>query len=300
MFGGTPQLVLDPRLVPDLDDVELILKVETLNPIRSFKGRGAEELVRRLGTGNQPLVCASAGNFGQGLAYAAQASGRAVHVFAAEGANALKVERMRRLGAEVRIGGADFDGAKERARAYADSCGARFVEDGREPAISEGAGAIAVELLRASAPLDAIFVPVGNGGLIAGIAHWVAATAPTTRVIGVCAAGAPAMQRSFHACAPISAPARTIADGIAVRVPVPEALDDISGVVHDVVLVDDARIVASMQLIHRVLGLAIEPAGAVGFAALIERGHELAGTRVATVLCGSNLAPDDVRKWLPT
>src|SRR5437763_6769197 len=223
-FSDTPQVVLEGA-------VKTIVKVETLNPIRSFKGRGAEEFVRRRGRVAGALVCASAGNFGQALAHAARAAALPLDVFAAESANPAKVERMRALGAQVELGGDDFDAAKDRARAHAEATGAEFVEDGREPAISEGAGAIGVELLERNSTLEAVVVPLGNGALIVGIAHWVKAISPATRVIGVCAAGAPAMERSFRADAPVAEPADTIADGIAVRVPVPEALADMRGVV---------------------------------------------------------------------
>jgi threonine dehydratase len=297
-FAHTPQVSLSRSAVPAGTAAEIVCKVETVNPIRCFKGRGAEELVRRLGPGRHELVCASAGNFGQGVAYAAGAAGVPVTVFAAEAANPAKVERMRALGAEVTLGGRDFDEAKELARRHAEAHGGRFVEDGREAAISEGAGAIAVELLERDPGLDAIVVPVGNGALIVGIAHWVAAAAPAIRVIGVCAAGAPAMERSFHTGGAVSCPAATIADGIAVRVPVPEALADMLGVVDDVVLVDDEQIVAAMRLVHGELGLVAEPAGAAGVAAVLAGAGGLAGARVATVLTGSNVAPADMRRWL--
>jgi threonine dehydratase len=125
---------------------ELILKLEMFNPVRSFKGRGADYFMRGVGPGAH-VVCASAGNFGQAIAYTARARGIRATVFCAEGANPVKVTRIRDLGAEVRLGGADFDAAKDVARAYAaDKEGRLFVEDGREPRISEGAGTIAPEL----------------------------------------------------------------------------------------------------------------------------------------------------------
>jgi threonine dehydratase len=119
---------------------ELRLKVETLTPIRSFKGRGASWLLHRLGAEAAPgLVCASAGNFGQGLAHAARSRGVRATVFAAVNANPLKVEAMRGFGAEVRLEGRDFDAAKAAARSFAAATGRVFVEDGLHPAIAEGA-----------------------------------------------------------------------------------------------------------------------------------------------------------------
>jgi threonine dehydratase len=110
VFLGSPQYEAE-TLGDDLG-LRLVCKVETANPIRSFKGRGTDYLLHRLGGEGERLVCASAGNFGQGLAYAARKRGVPLTVFAAQSANPAKVERMRRLGAEVRLEGKDFEEAK--------------------------------------------------------------------------------------------------------------------------------------------------------------------------------------------
>jgi len=296
VFLDTPQYECEP--LSDLLGLRLILKVETLNPIRSFKGRGAETFVARDG-GDAPLVCASAGNFGQGMAYACRSRALPLTVFAAESANPLKLERMRGLGAEVRLAGRDFDVAKDAARAFARAHGMRFVEDGRDPAIAEGAGTIALELLADAGDLDAIFVPLGNGALLAGVATVLRHRRSSVRVIAVAARGAPAMVDSLQAGRPLTSErADTIADGIAVRVPVPEALGDLVGLVDETRLVDDAEIIQAMRLLHRHAGVVVEPAGAVGVAALLEGPGTWAGARVATVLCGGNLTPAQLRDWL--
>jgi threonine dehydratase len=206
---------------------------------------------------------------------------------------------MRSFGAEVRLEGSDFDAAKEAARGHAAETNAWMVEDGLEPEISEGAGSIGVELLRESVPLDAVLVPLGNGALLNGIARWVKAASPATRVIGVCAAGAPAMQESFLAGTPvIHDRVDTIADGIAVRVPIPEAVSDMRGIVDDVRLISDSHIIHAMKLLYRQAGLLIEPAGAAGLAALLDGGAEFRDAHVATVLCGGNLTDEQVRRWI--
>jgi threonine dehydratase len=220
-------------------------------------------------------------------------------VFAAEGANPLKVHRMREFGAEVRLAGEDFGAAKAAARAHADRTGARFLEDGREPETAEGAGTIAVELGRRGEPLDALLVPVGDGALIAGIGTWAKTHMPETRVIGVCAAGAPALALSWRAGRPVStAEADTIADGIWIREPVPEALEDLQPVVDDMVLVTDDAMIAAMRLLFAEAGLVAEPAGAAGLAALLEHGAAWKGARVGTPVCGGNLTSEQVRRWL--
>jgi threonine dehydratase len=276
----------------------LALKVETLNPIRSFKGRGTELLAARL-TDRRPLVCASAGNFGQGLARAGVRRDVPVVVFAAERANPLKIAAMRALGADVRLAGADFDAAKVAARAYASAAGASYVEDGAVPEIAEGAGTMALELTEAGVSPDVVLVPLGNGALVTGVGTWLRHAAPGARVVAVVAAGAPSMRLSFEQRRPVSTPsAETIADGIAVREPVPYALASMLGVVDEVVTVSDVEIVHAMRLAHEHLGLVVEPAGAAGLAALAARPERWRGALVAIPLCGGNVTPSDARGWL--
>jgi threonine dehydratase len=295
VFLHSPQVRVERHAV-DLG-CELFVKVETVNPIRSFKGRGADFFLRSIDLGER-LVCASAGNFGQAMAYACRRRGMPLVVFASVNANELKIEAMRRLGADVRLAGHDFDAAKDAARAFATAAGARMVEDGLEPAISEGAGTIAVELLTQPEPLEAIVIPLGNGALLGGVARWTKAVSPSTEVIAVQAAGAPAMERSWRLGSVVELPAQTVADGIAVRVPIPEAVGDMYGRVDDVLLVDDDAIVEAMRLCHRRLGLVVEPAGAVGLAAVAAHRRRFADRRVATILCGGNMTAEQIGRWL--
>jgi threonine dehydratase len=296
VFRRTPQF--ESQTLSSAFGMELVLKVETVNPIRSFKGRGADYFLSDLSPRTKSLVCGSAGNFGQAMAYASSRRGVAIVVFAAENANPLKIERMRSLGAEVRLYGADFDAAKQEARLYAEETGATFVEDGREPAVSEGAGTIALELCQLQGSLDFVLAPLGNGALLAGIGLWMKAHSPATRVIGICAWGAPAMAISLKTGKTQSSFASTIADGIAVRVPVPEALDDLSSVVDEVLLVGDNALIEAMQLAYRHHGLVLEPAGAAGLAAAVTYEGRFRGGRVAVPLCGGNLTEGQAQEWL--
>jgi threonine dehydratase len=276
----------------------LVVKVETVNPIRSFKGRGTEYLTASL-SGRPHLVCATAGNFGQGMAYSARRRAFPVTVFASEHANPLKVERMRALGAEVRLVGEDFDAAHLAAEEYAAENDARMVEDGRDPALSEGAGTIGMELLRWPEPLDAVLVPLGDGALLAGVSRWVKAHRPNVRMIGVCAAGAPAMERSWRAGAVMELERpETIADGIAVRMPFPEALADLTGLVDDILLVEDETMVTAMRQAHQEIGVVLEPSGAAGLAALLTYRERFKGQLVGTILSGGNVTAQQMRKWL--
>jgi threonine dehydratase len=297
VFRDTPQYVSEPlsgRL-----GVTVVLKVETANPIRSFKGRGADYLLQCIGSQPSGFVCASAGNFGQGMAYAARKRGIRLTVFAAVTANSLKVDRMRALGANVILSGQDFDDAKESALRHATETGAFYVEDGLLGPIAEGAGTIAAELGRMSDPLDACVVPLGNGSLINGMGLWLKRFSPSTKVVGVCPSGAPAMYTSWRAGKAVSTSTMdTIADGIAVRVPVPEALEIMRSAVDEVMLVSDPEILEAMRWLHRDEGLVVEPAGAAGIAAVAKLRGKLAGKRVAVPLTGGNMTEEQLRTWL--
>jgi threonine dehydratase len=285
-FLNSPQYNCEP-----LSDA-LTLKLDFTNPIRSFKGRGASFLVsemqRREDT--RAIVCASAGNWGQAMAYACRSLNLPIVIYASVHANPLKIERMKAYGAEVRLAGEDFDCAKDAAKAYAKSIDGWMVEDGFEPEVSEGHGTIAVELLARANVFDAVVIPLGNGAMLNGMARWLKAAAPETRVLGASAFGADAMEKSWRYQKLISQPsANTIADGIAVRVPIAEAVADMQGFVDDVLLINDAHIVDAMKLIYQHAGLMVEPAGAVGVAALLAHRLQFVHQRVATVLCGSNI-----------
>jgi threonine dehydratase len=290
VFRNTPQYA-DQQLSAALGG-EVTVKVETANPLRSFKGRGADFLLGRIESG-AAIVCSSTGNFGQAMAWAGRRRGIAVEVFVPASVNPLKLARVRACGATVTAVGRDLEAAEAAAREHAAKSGRRYLEDGQETAIAEGAGTIAVELLRAG-PFDTVVVPVGYGELISGIACWIKHHAPRTRVVGVCAAGAPCMALSWRARQPVSTErSETIAEGLGVRIPVPESVTRLAALVDDMVLVEDADLLDAMRLAARTLGLLLEPSGAAGLAA-IQR-HGLAGDRLATILTGSNLRPEHLR-----
>jgi len=305
VFLHSPQFVCEP--LAERVGGRLTLKVETVNPIRSFKGRGADyavgKAVERAPGDRTPIVCASAGNFGQGMAYACRRRGLPITVFAATGANPMKLGRMRALGAEVRIAGADLEDAQRAAQAWAAERGARFLKDGDDPHVAEGAGTIAVELLAGADAFDVVVVPVGDGALINGVARWIKAAAPATRVIGVCSRGAPALaeawrrqRRGLPWQEPGAMPG-TIADGIAVRAPIAASVEDMRDRVDDMVLVDDAALIAALRALHADAGLVAEPAGVAGLAALLTRTVDAAGLRVATVICGGNATRDQLAAY---
>lgn len=290
MFRETPQY-WDEQLCTVLGR-RVIVKVETANPLRSFKGRGTDFLMGQLDPARH-VVCASTGNFGQGVAYAASARGIPAVVFTPVGVNPSKLDRIRSFGATV-IESGDVLSVKDAALDYAAAAPERlYIEDGHEPAIAEGAGSIAVELLREHRP-DTIVVPVGDGALITGIACWAKEFAPLTRIVGVCATGAPSMLHSFRSGRPEpSDRADTIAEGIQISTPVASSVTRMCQLVDDLVLVDDSAMLDAMRLAATTLGLVLEPAGAAGLAALAV--HDLPGDTFATVLTGSNIRADLLR-----
>lgn len=278
----------------------VVVKAESANPIGCFKGRGTwlavEALLAAGEVGERTgLVAASAGNFGQGVAFAARAHRVPFAVFAALNANPAKVAAMRRLGAEVRLVGEDFDAAREAAARHAATTGWRLIVDGADPRIAIGAGTMAVELTdgveRGELPaLEELYVPVGNGALIGGIGVWLKAATPATRLIGVQAEGAPAMTRSWHEGLAIETPTvDTVADGIAARVPVPEALDIMRGVVDDMLLVDDPAILDAQRELAAALPFAVEPSAAAAWAAM--RIAPAGAGAIGFILTGGNLPP---------
>ena len=258
----------------------VVLKVESINPIRAFKGRGTWLVVEGLaGEGrigpDRPAVAASTGNFGQGLAYAARAHGIPAVVFADEHANPVKLDRIRSYGATVIQEGSDFDDARAAAAAYAGASGGELITDGEDPRIAAGAATLAVEVTDAAAegavPLPSVaYVPLGNGALIVGVGAWLRHAAPGCRVVGVAASAAPSMVLSWRAGRPVETEtAATYAEGLACRVPVPAALDMMVGRVDDLLLVTEAQLRAAESELAAATGITVEGAAAASWAGLL-------------------------------
>jgi threonine dehydratase len=276
------------------------LKVETLNPVRSFKGRGTELVMSRLASERRypSVVCASAGNLGQALAYSGSRRGIPVTVFAAASASALKIERMRSLGATVHLGGTDIERPRALAREFAQVEGAFLVEDSLNVDTCEGAATIGLELLSGAERPDVLIIALGGGALASGVGYVAGELSPSTEVVAVQPTGAPAMALSWRKRTVVNTDTiDTIADGVAGRHPIPEVLDDLLEVVDDVVLVDDDLIKRGMRLMFERAGLVVEPSAALGVAAILGNPERFTGLSVATVVCGSNVTAADFRAW---
>ncbi|MEU7476391.1 pyridoxal-phosphate dependent enzyme [Lentzea sp. NPDC042327] len=273
------------------------IKLETANPVRSFKGRGTELVTGLLAEqGRTAVVCASAGNLGQALAWSGRRRGLAVTVVASVRAPAAKLDRIRALGAELELVDGDFELARERAAHIAGERGIRLLEDSLDVETCEGAATIGLELGR---EFDAVLLALGGGALATGVGHVVKTQAPAAEVVCVQPAGAPALTRSWHERRVVTTgSADTIADGVAGRFPIPEVLDDLLQVADDAVLVREPPIIEGMRLLLEHAGLVVEPSAALGVAAVLEDRERFAGRHVVMVICGSNVDPDAYRGWV--
>ncbi|WP_033285250.1 threonine ammonia-lyase [Streptomyces sp. NRRL F-525] len=334
VFLGTP-LYRCEALEPGLG-CAVSIKLETANPVRSFKGRGTEVVASLLAEhGPRAVVCASAGNLGQALAWSGRGRGLDVTVVASRFATTAKLDRIRALGAGLELVDGDHELARERAAAIARYDGIRLVEDSLDLETCEGAATIGLELVEAreganpgaqakradltdqadqadqaqlaeqaqlpvpAPPFDAVLIALGGGALATGVGHVLKALAPGVEVICVQPLGAPALTRSWHERRVVTTDSTdTIADGVAGRCPIPAVLDDLLLVADDAVLVQEASIIAGMRMLLDHAGLVVEPSAALGIAAILEDRDRFAGRHVVTVVCGSNVDGDAYRRWV--
>lgn len=273
------------------------LKREDTHELGAFKWRGALPTLRGYGDVGT-VVTASTGNHGAATAWAAQQLGLRATVFVPEQVSATKLAHMERLGAEIRREGADMDEAKERGTAEAARLGVPFFEDGAEPAQYEGYAAIGDELLdQLGEPPAAVIVPVGNGALLGGIGRAVLARSPETLRVGVVAAAAPVMADSWEAGRPVtSTESATFADGLAVRVAIPYAVDALNEVATHMLRVSEAEIAGGV-LAYANAGIRAEGAAGAALAAL----PQLPGLDgpVVLIVTGRNI-DDELLRRLPS
>jgi threonine dehydratase len=242
------------------------LKREDVHELGAFKWRGALPVLEQY---RSDVVTASTGNHGAATAWAARKLGVSATVFVPEQASATKVAHIERLGAEIRRGGADMDEAKELGKAEAEARGLPFFEDGAEPAQYEGYAAIGDEILdQLDEPPAAVVVPVGNGALLGGIGRAVLRRSPDTLRIGVVAAAAPVMADSWEAGRAVeSSESATFADGLAVRVAIPYAVEALNEVATHMLRVTEAEMARAVGA-YADAGIRAEGAAAAALAAL--------------------------------
>ncbi|MEZ5102687.1 MAG: pyridoxal-phosphate dependent enzyme [Thermoleophilia bacterium] len=264
---ATPLEPAPPALAARAD---VWLKREDVHELGAFKWRGAVPTLDAFrARGAREVVTASTGNHGAATAWAAARAGLRATVFAPVGASRAKLAIVEGLGAEVREVGRDLDEAKDLARAHAAASGAVFFEDGAEPTQFAGYAAIARELVaQLGRPPAAVLVPVGNGALLAGVGGALRRLAPSAERVGVAAKEAPVMALS-HAAGRVVESDRsdTFADGLAVRVAIPLAVEELATAASRFLLVSERAIAQAVGAYARA-GLRVEGSGAATLAAL--------------------------------
>jgi len=276
------------------------IKLETANPVRSFKARGTELVAAQLvDQGRRAAVCASAGNLGQALGWSGRRRGLDVTVVASRRATAAKLDRIRALGVELELVDGDFELARERAVHIAQQRGIRLLEDSLDVETGEGAATIGLELAEAGPSFDAVLIALGGGAMATGIGYVLKSLTPDVETICVQPAGAPALTRSWHERRVVTTDAtHTIADGVAGRYPISAVLNDLLQVADDAVLVQEESIVAGLRLLLEYAGLVVEPSAALGIAAVLEDPERFAGRHLVTVICGSNVDLESYHRWV--
>jgi threonine dehydratase len=282
--------------IPDLDarcGVPVFLKGEHLQPVGAFKVRGAYTAASRIPAELRArgLITYSSGNHGQAVAWAARRLNTRAVVVMPERAPAVKVEGVRRLGGEVIIAGNSSAERYTKAQQMVEEQGLIMVPPFESLEVIAGQGTCGLEILEQCPEVQTILVPVGGGGLIAGIACATAALKPEVQVIGVEPVGAPKLARALEAGHPVKLDhTESLADGL-----LPLSIGTIpfgilSGIVRQSVLVDEAEIEEGLRFLYRQGGLSVEPSGAVTTAAVLAGRVQLSGPAVA-VVSGGNVDP---------
>ena len=287
----TPLLPL-PALAR-LAGVPVVVKCEHLQPIGAFKIRGAYTAISRIPaeTRTRGVITYSSGNHGQAVAFAARRLGIRAVVVMPQRAPAIKVDGVRRLGGEVVIAGNSSAERYDQARRMADEQGLVMVPPYESLDVIAGQGTCGLEIIDEYPTVETIVVPVGGGGLIAGIAAAVAALKPEVKVIGVEPVGAAKLARALEAGRPVKLDhTDSLADGL-----LPLSIGELpfrvlSGVVRESVQVTEDEIVAGVRFLYKEAGLSVEPSGAVTTAALLSGRFRPSGPTVA-VLSGGNVDP---------
>jgi len=278
----------------------VLVKHENHQPIGVFKGRGGINLISRMPDAERAsgVITASTGNHGQSVAFAARLFGVKAQTLVPEGANPLKVDSMRALGAEVLFYGRDFDDARVRAESIAAATGMRYIHSGNEPLLIAGVGTIALEIIEAAPEVDAIIVPIGGGSGAAGACITAKSINPAIKIIGVQSEKAPAAFKSWKARQVLEDKMETIAEGLATRVGFELPQRILWEHLDDFVLVSDEEIQHAIALYVEKAHTLAEAAGAASLAALVKYVDRFRGMTVALVLSGGNITTAQLRAAL--
>lgn len=279
-------------ILSEIFNSEIYLKKENLQLTGSFKLRGAYNRIANLEEEKRAkgVVAASAGNHAQGLAYAAMKFNCEATIFMPEATPLTKVSGVKSFGANVILHGENFDEAYAAAMKFKEEKQCEFIHPFTDDDVIAGQGTIALELLQKVPDLKQIVVPIGGGGLIAGIAIAAKSINPDIKIIGVVASGARGMKESYKSHMPIdSASVRTIADGIAVKNVNPKLLDIIIDYVDHIVEVSDTEIANAILFLLEKHKLVVEGAGAAATAAIMHDKIEMDDSKVCAIVSGGNI-----------
>jgi threonine dehydratase len=277
-------------------DATILLKREDLQVVRSYKIRGAYNKIATLPAtvpGRQ-IVCASAGNHAQGVAYACQLLGLQGDIFMPAQTPAQKVDKVRLFGKDmvtVHLTGRTFDDCYHAAQAFCDARGGTFVHPFDDLAIVEGQATVGLEILKAAhdTPIDFCFMPIGGGGLASGLASVFRQLSPHTKLIGVQPLGAPSMHEALAAGQRQAlASLDTFVDGAAVKCPGELTFEICQALLDEVHLVPEGQVCEDLLKMYNEEGMVLEPAGTLAISALHAYADQIRGKTVVCVISGSN------------
>ncbi|MFM7679151.1 MAG: threonine/serine dehydratase [Roseiflexaceae bacterium] len=268
------------------------LKCECFAEIGSFKARGALNCLLHLSEAQraQGLICASTGNHGAGMAWAATTIGASCTVVVPHGTPDIKMQNMHNAGARVIVDGSDWGESCVIARQIAARDQLLYLEDGEDPFIMAGAGTVALEIVQHLPQVSDILLPVGGGNFVAGCAIATKAHQhPHLRIFGVQSDAAPAVTESMRCGQIVQRPTTSFAGGIATTAPVPQAFAIMQRYVDDMLLVPETSLYSAIGTLVRMHGFVVEGAGAAPVAALMQHAERFRGRTVVLVLSGRNL-----------
>lgn len=281
------------RTFSEMASCDVYLKLENFQTTGSFKVRGAYNKIHHLSAAEKAkgVICSSAGNHAQGVAYAAAKMGIKSTVYMPLFAPPLKIIATKSYGAEVRLEGQYYDEAYLAAKADCATTGTIFVPPFNDEYVIAGQGSLGIEIFEDLQSLDYVFVPVGGGGLISGVAIALKHLKPQIKIIGVEAYGSQSMKLSLEAGKVVSATdVTTIADGIAVKTPGELTFSVVQEYVDEIVTVDDEEIATAVYLLLQRGKTLVEPAGAVSLAAVLQKKIAAAqGKNVVCIVSGGNI-----------
>ena len=279
----------------DIYDAEVYLKREDLQIVRSYKIRGAYNMIRSLSAESleNGIVCASAGNHAQGVAFSCSKLKIMGSIFMPVTTPKQKIEQVRMFGKdfiEIVLTGDTFDAANSAAIEYAKENGKTFIPPFDDPKVMEGQGTIGKEILsQFPEKLDYIFVPIGGGGLASGLGSYIKAMSPETKIIGVEPAGAPCMKAAIENGGPIELDEiDKFVDGAAVKKAGAKTYEVCKAMLDDIVVVPEGAVCTMIIQMYNKSAIVVEPAGALATAALRFYADKIKGKKVACIVSGSN------------